>query len=64
VLPEAKRSFPYEVKLRAEAGSTWATSRRHARSLTRAERAALEIFAAPYVPRTATPTLPVLNPSA
>src|SRR5262245_50365875 len=64
ILPAGYFGFPVERQLNVESGSTCATSRRHARSLINAARAAGVIEFESYVPISATPTEPWLNPCA
>src|SRR4029453_5967989 len=64
IRPAGYFGFPVERQLNVESGSTCATSRRQASSLINAARAAGEIEAESYVPISATPTEPWLNPCA
>jgi hypothetical protein len=63
-VPDGKRAFPPEVHVRRASGSTWPTSRRHASSAAIASIAFALGLADPYAPSSATPTEPVLKPSA
>ena len=63
-MPLTKRSFPDEIALKVESGSTCARSRRHASVCTSASTAAGGGSTERKSPITAMPNEPVLNPLA